>query len=340
MRKIKYFMFGFFGFLVVTGINASASVLIYSLIEDRKKYQIALFLILLIIINAFLCSVIDVIRRRIMIQRPLKEILYATKAMTKGNFKIKLIPNHSFDNFDEFDLIKEDLNTMAKELDKSELLKNDFIANISHEIKTPLAIINNYAQILDDKSLEWKEREKYIKNLQDSCKKLSVLINNILKLNKLENQTLQLEYKKINLSELLVEQIIIFEELINNKNIELECEIEEGLFIISESSYLEIIFNNLISNAIKFTKDKIYVSLSKQENKYTITVKDNGCGMDKEKGKYIFEKFYQIDTSHKQEGNGLGLALVKKVIDLLGGEISVTSELGKGSTFKITIKEN
>ena len=229
---------------------------------------------------------------------------------------------------------------MANELSKSEVLKNDFIANVSHEIKTPLAVIQNYAKALKNPSLDSETKEKYISNLVEACQKLNGLITNILKLNKLENQKLLPEIKEFNLSELLANQVLQFESLIEKKEIDLVCEIEEDLFIKSEESYLEIIFNNLMSNAIKFSNPKgmIYVGLKKEKQNYHITFKDSGCGMDKETGKHIFDKFYQGDTSRSKEGNGLGLALVKRVIDIIGGSIHVTSQIGEGTEFIITIR--
>lgn len=269
------------------------------------------------------------------------EILEVTKLMTRGNFKVSLKTKHTYNDYDAYDMIKEDLNKMAKELSKSEMLKNDFIANVSHEIKTPLAVINSYAKVLSDSSISEDERKKYLHNLQLSCNKLNTLVTNILKLNKLENQKLLPEFTSFNLSELLSDQILQFEELLEKKNIELICDIEDDLMINSEKNYLEIVFNNLMSNAIKFSHNSgiINISLKKQDDKYTIIFKDNGCGMDSETGKHIFDKFYQADTSHSKEGNGLGLALVKKVIDIIGGKISVESEIGVGTTFTIVIKE-
>ena len=167
-----------------------------------------------------------------------------------------------------------------------------------------------------------------------------LLFSNILKLNKLENQRLIPDIKEFNLSESLINQVLMYEELIEKKNITLDCDIEEDLIITSEESYLEIVWNNLMSNAIKFTKDTIKVTLKKENNKYIINFIDNGIGMDKNTGMHIFDKFYQGDTSHSKEGNGLGLPLVKEVINILGGEISVSSELGKGSNFEIVIKES
>lgn len=341
MKKLFYNLAGFFGFLSVTTFDVSIAVVVYSYIKNLNEFQIAIILICLIVFNAFLCTIFDYFRRKMMIDRPLKEILNATKQMTKGNFNINLIPKHSSDYYDEFDSIKVDLNKMAKELSKSEILKNDFIANVSHEIKTPLSIINMYAQILENNNLTEEERKKNIKSLKKACKRLSTLVENILKLNKLENQKILPNIKEINLSELLISQVLNFEELIEKKDIKLVCSIEEDLYINSEESYLEIVFNNLMSNAVKFTNEngKIEVSLKKVNDEYIISFKDNGCGMDNDTGRHIFDKFYQGETSHSKEGNGLGLALVKRVIDSLGGKIEVESELNKGTTFTITIKE-
>lgn len=341
MKKFSYLIYGFLGFTLVTGFNVSIGVLIYSQVADEEDYKVALLLIGVILVNALFCSIIDVIRRKIMISKPVDEILNATNKLKKGNFNINLVTNHTYHEFDEFDIIKNDLNKVAKELARSEILKNDFIANLSHEIKTPLAVIKNYAQVLEDESISPEERKKYLHNLQEATKKLNALVTNILKLNKLEHQTLELEITNFNVSELLTEQILQFESLIATKDLKLEIDIEEDIYINSEQSYLEIIFNNLISNAIKFTNPKgtITITLKKKNNEYIFTFCDTGCGMDSETGMHIFDKFYQGDTSHAKEGNGLGLALVKRVIDLLGGEISVESEKGVGTTFKIIVKE-
>lgn len=341
MRNFKYTLFGFFMFFLTTGFNVVLGVLVYNSIKEKSDLIVAAIILGVILVSAAICTVIDYLRRKIMIERPMNEILDATDMMTRGNFKIDLVPKHSYEYFDEYDILKENLNKMANELSKSEVLKNDFIANVSHEIKTPLAVIQNYAKSLKNPSLDNEAKNKYLDNLTEACQKLNGLITNILKLNKLENQKLLPEIKEFNLSELLANQVLQFESLIEKKEIDLICEIEEDLFIKSEESYLEIIFNNLMSNAIKFSNPKgmIYVGLKKEKQNYHITFKDTGCGIDKETGKHIFDKFYQGDTSRSKEGNGLGLALVKRVIDIIGGSISVESEIGVGTKFTIMIKE-
>ena len=341
MRNFKYTLFGFFMFFLTTGFNVVLGVLVYNSIKEKSDLIVAAIILGVILVSAAICTVIDYLRRKIMIERPMNEILDATDMMTRGNFKIDLVPKHSYEYFDEYDILKENLNKMANELSKSEVLKNDFIANVSHEIKTPLAVIQNYAKALKNPSLDNEVKNKYLDNLTEACQKLNGLITNILKLNKLENQKLLPEIKEFNLSNLLANQVLQFESLIEKKEIDLVCEIEEDLFIKNEESYLEIIFNNLMSNAIKFSNPKgmIYVGLKKEKQNYHITFKDTGCGMDKETGKHIFDKFYQGDTSRSKEGNGLGLALVKRVIDIIGGSISVESEIGVGTKFTIMIKE-
>lgn len=340
MRNFKDTFYGFIILTITVAFNTTVGILIYNAVKDNGTLATAAIIFVVILASSLIFTVIDYLRRKITVERPLKEILSATKQLARGNFKVKLIPYHMYNKYDEFDYIKDNLNMMAQELSKSEVLKNDFIANVSHEIKTPLSIIQNYAQYLKNPNLSEEERAKNLENLNNACYKLNTLVANILKLNKLENQKLEPNFKKFNLSELLASQVLSFENLIESKKINLICDIKEDLYIVSEESYLEIVINNLMSNAIKFShlEGEIYVSLKDKDNKYELIFKDNGCGMNSETGAHIFDKFYQGDTSHSKEGNGLGLALVKKVIDILGGTISIDSELGKGTTFKIEIK--
>ena len=148
-----------------------------------------------------------------------------------------------------------------------------------------------------------------------------------------------MEYERINLTEMLSQSVLNYEEIIEKKKLNVDCQLDD-VVIYSSPSYLEIVWNNLISNAVKFTEPggSIGVILKEHIDKVTVSIKDTGCGISKEMGARIFDKFYQGETSHSGEGNGLGLPLVKKVIDIIGGEISVKSELGKGSVFTITLK--
>lgn len=326
-------------FITITAV-VTIAVLVYGLISVRSDSDIVIALVMLsvILFLALVCTIIDVFRRKIMIDRPVKKILLATDKIASGDFSVRLAIDHSYRRYDEYDFIMENLNKMVAELAKTEVLHNDFISNVSHELKTPLAIIQNYAVLLQDHRLDDESKEKYTKTLVVASKRLTALITNILKLNKLENQELKPEYEEIDLSEMLSEIILRNEELIDSKEIEISCDFAE-VKVISSIDYLEIVWNNLLSNAIKFTEKcgKIKITLKEKNNHAIVTIADNGCGISREVGDHIFDKFYQGDTSHLTEGNGLGLALVKKVIDILGGEISVDSELGKGSAFTVVL---
>lgn len=291
----------------------------------------------------FIClflSIFDGIRKRIFTQRPVTKIVEALEKITKGDFSVRIKPIHKKRYFNEYDIIIEDINKMAGELSSIETLKTDFISNVSHEIKTPLAVIQNYSAMLQNDSLSLEERKEYARSLERTSKKLSGLITSILRLNKLENQQIFPEAKKYNLSEQLYQAILLFENEWESKELEIITDIEENVQIVANAELLLTVWSNLISNAVKFTdnKGKITVTLKKDGRYAVIRISDTGCGMTKETGLRIFEKFYQGDTSHTTEGNGLGLALVKRVIDITKSEITVESELSKGSTFTVKIK--
>ena len=340
-NRSTFSLSGAIAFFALIAIIMQIAILVFDYIEDRtsNKGLIAVLVLILILILSTVCTIVDYIRRKIMVDKPVKKILDATEKITTGDFSVRITPDHKYSQYNGYDAIMEDLNKMAIELEKSAVLKTDFISNVSHELKTPLAIIQNYSTLLKDESLDSETRQKYVSILNQASHRLTDLITNILKLNKLENQEISTEYEKINLTEMLAETVLNFEDLIEKKGLNLDCNLDD-VIIYSSPSYLEIVWNNLISNAIKFTEPggSVTVTLKQHLDRVVVSVSDTGCGISKETGEHIFDKFYQGDTSHSGEGNGLGLPLVKKVIDILGGEISVKSEIGKGSTFTITLK--
>ncbi|MBQ3234776.1 MAG: HAMP domain-containing histidine kinase [Clostridia bacterium] len=343
-RKIRNVGFSFAGaiaFFVLIAIIMQIAILVYDYICDRTDNvgMIAVLILILIVILSAFCTAFDFIRRKITIERPTKKILSATEKIASGDFSVNLNIEHSYDKYDHYDLIMENVNKMTAELKKTEILKVDFISNVSHEIKTPLAVIQNYCSLLTCDGVDEETRKSYAKTIISASKKITDLITNILKLNKLENQEIVDNKEVFNLTEALSESVIDFEPLIENKNITLSCDFDD-VTAVSSKTLLELVWNNLISNAVKFTSDggEISISLKKIGDDAEIKVSDTGVGISSEVGARIFEKFYQGDPSRSEQGNGLGLALVKKVIDVLGGEISVESELGKGSTFTVLLK--
>ncbi|MBO5312513.1 MAG: HAMP domain-containing histidine kinase [Clostridia bacterium] len=332
------------GALIFFALIASViqiAILTYDYIIKRttNKLIIAVLILIIVISLSVICVVIDAIRRRVSIDRPVSQILDATEKIAQGDFSVRLTPSHPYEKYNELDFIMENINSMAEELNKSSVLKIDFISNMSHELKTPLAIIKNYATLIQDESLDSEERRKCAAAMHQASERLSILINSILKLNKLESHNAIPDISKFNLTSALSSAIVEHEELIEKKKLTLECELDD-VVAVSSLSCLEIVWNNLLSNAIKFTDEggAITVTLKKRDRDVIIKVSDTGCGISPKSGKRIFDKFYQEDTSHRQEGNGLGLSLVKRVIDILGGEISVESELGKGSCFTVILK--
>ncbi len=328
-------------FFIMIAVIMQIAILIYDYISDRTENPklIAVLILILILILSVIVCVIDYFRRKIMVDKPVNKILEATQKISNGEFDLPIEITRNYSDFNKYDIIMDNVNKMAKELKKSEILKSDFISNVSHEIKTPLSIIGSYANALKDGSLDDETRNKYLDTLITATKRLSDLISDILKLNKLENQSLDVKKEKFLLTDALSEIVLEFEELTENKRIEIELDVDD-VYIYSSKSLINIIIYNLFSNAVKFSfeKGKIFISLKKQGEIAELTIKDTGVGIAPDTGKNIFEKFYQGDTSHRSEGNGLGLALVKKVIDILGGEISVESELNIGSTFTVKLK--
>ena len=282
---------------------------------------------------------IDYIRRRIMVDRPVRVITEATEKIMQGDFSVRIAPMHGawMEGFNQIGLA---INKMAEELSGTETLRTDFIANVSHELKTPLAVMANLSTMLQRPGITEEEKNEYAKAISEAARRLAQLITNILKLNKLENQQIFPQPKEFDLGEQLCECLLDFEDAWEDKRLEIETEIEDDVRIKSDPELLSLVWNNLISNAVKFTPDggTIGLALKTESDSVIVQVRDTGCGMKPETGMHIFEKFYQGDTSHATQGNGLGLALVKRVVDILGGEISVQSVYGQGSTFTVKFK--
>lgn len=293
-----------------------------------------------VILLSLAFTVIDTLRRKLTVERQVKQISMVTNQICKGNFKIRIPKNSGFAQDESFGEIIEDINRMADELSGIETLRTDFISNVSHELKTPLAVMQNYATMLSARSVTEEERIEYSKAIMQSAKRLANLIANILKLNKLENQKIFPEATEYDLGEQLCECLLLFEDIWEEKGIEIETELEENVKISTDSELFSIVWNNLFSNAFKFTENNGTVKLKlATEGEYAIvSVSDTGCGMNKTTGEHIFDKFYQGDTSHATQGNGLGLSLVKRIMDITKSDICVDSELGKGTTFTVRIK--
>lgn len=287
---------------------------------------------------SLVCTAVDLLRRRLTVERPVKRIIDGAQKVMDGDLSTRIAPLRGVEP--GFNVIIDYFNRMVQELSGMETLRTDFIANVSHELKTPLAVIQNYGTMLQQPNLSDEDRKDYARTVTNASQRLASLITNILKLNKLENQQIYPKKEHFDLGEQLCECLLGFENAWEAKNLEIETEIEDGVNVESDPELLSLVWNNLFSNAIKFTEEggTVGLKLHTENGHAVVEVSDTGCGISPEVGAHIFEKFYQGDTSHATQGNGLGLALVKRVVDIIGGEISVSSELGKGSTFTVRIK--
>lgn len=272
-------------------------------------------------------------------EEPLHKLAEATEQVANGDFSVYVPTTHTSDRLDYLDVMILDFNKMVEELGSVETLKTDFVSNVSHEMKTPIAIIKNYAELLQTGKGTEVERLEYARNIEEAAERLSGLITNILRLNKLEHQRIDPEIEAYDLCGQLEECILNYEEMWDEKDLELEVDMEEKAVVDADKSLMELVWNNLLSNAVKFTETggKVTVRQTSSDGYAVVEVTDTGCGMSRESIRHIFDKFYQGDTSHSKEGNGLGLALVSRILMLMGGDISVASEEGRGSTFMVRI---
>ena len=295
------------------------------------SYWVLMALIAAVIIHQVSCAKID---------RPMRILSRAMRAVAAGDYSVRVKPVHARSKFDYMDIMFEDFNRMAQELGSTETMKEDFIANVSHELKTPLAVIESYAGALQREGLTDGERGEYTRTIAAASESLSELVSNILRLNKLENQQIMPSAEAYDLTRQLSDCALAHEADWERKGIEFDAQLEERAMILADESMLEIAFNNLIGNAIKFTEPggRVVLRQECEGDEVRVILSDTGCGMDEETMAHIFDKFYQGDTSHRGEGNGLGLAMARRVLDICGGSISVHSKPGEGSEFIVRLK--
>ena len=345
LRGVNHYIVFFLlvAFLVTCSIMLFTNALIDSLgvtlTEDNLAMAARLTLVNVLLLSLLVTS-IDAIRRKLTVERTAKRIAEAAKRIVSGDFSARVDRPSRFSNDKSFLEIIDCFNQMAQELSGVETLRTDFISNVSHEMRTPLAVIQNYGTLLQDADLPENKRIEYARGITDRSRHLADMMTNILKLNKLENQQIFPRAEKYNLSEQLCEALLQFEDVWEREGIAIETDIVDDVLVNADQELLSLVWNNLLSNAFKFTPagGKVRLGLVATEDHAIVRVQDTGCGMSAETGAHIFEKFYQGDPSHTTHGNGLGLALVKRVMDIVHGEISIESELGKGTAFTVKIR--
>lgn len=291
-----------------------------------------------LIVFAVVSIIVGMVISRFASRRPIgtiEEISNATKEIAKGNFNIQL--NEDI-RVAEIQTMAHNFNIMTKELAGTEMLRNDFIQNVSHEFKTPLTAIEGYVTLLQQKGLPAEKRKEYTDRILFNTKRLSALTGNILLLSRLENQEIEIKKESYSLDEQLREIILMYEPQWNEKNLDLDIDLDSVVYY-GNKDLLAQVWQNLIGNSIKFVFDRgrIRILLRQKQDSIEISVVDNGPGMSEKVMERIYEKFYQGDTSRAFSGNGLGLTLARRIVDLHNGTISVSSEEGKGTTFTVSL---
>lgn len=268
--------------------------------------------------------------------QPLTQLNEATKKVASGDFTVKLETKRQ----DEIAELTENFNKMVKELNSIECLKDDFINNVSHELKTPISSIQGFAELLKTEDISLEERKEYSSIIIEESERLLNLASNILKLSKLDNQERVNKKQEFSVSEQIRKTISVLEPKWKNKNIKFNVHLKDKNFYGSADLMMSV-WMNIIDNAIKFSNDNgaidISVDTNNEGDKIQVIIKDRGIGIKEDEIDKIFDRFYQIDKSHSIEGHGLGLAIVKRTIELSKGSINVSSKEGKGTTFTIEL---
>lgn len=345
-KRIAFLQLFCIFFLLIAFVLTSSMVLFMTYLRNSMEISLndanirmaALVTFGNVFLLSLICAAVDTLRRKLTVERPVKRIIQGAQRVMDGDLTARIEPVRGVDA--GFNAIIDYFNRMVEELSGMETLRTDFIANVSHELKTPLAVIQNYGTMLQQPDLSEEERKDYARTVTNASQRLASLITNILKLNKLENQQIYPKKERFDLGEQLCECLLGFENAWEAKNLEIESDIADGVTVESDPELLSLVWNNLFSNAVKFTEPggTVGLKLYTESGHAVVEVSDTGCGISPEVGAHIFEKFYQGDSSHATQGNGLGLALVKRVVDIVGGEIGVSSEPGKGSTFTVKLR--
>lgn len=309
---------------IIVIIVALISSLLLSSITNGNK--------IITVLNIFIISGILMGTATQKMLKPIKQINEATKEVASGNFEVELETKRK----DEIAELIKNFNKMVKELKSIEGIQKDFVDNVSHEFKTPISSIQGFAQLLQEDEKSKEERIEYSRIIIEESNRLLNLSNNMLKLSSLQNKELITNKQKIDISEQIKKAIYLLKKNWQEKNIKFNLNLEKKTFYGDEELIFQV-WVNLIENAIKFSNDSGNVDIIMQsyDNKLKVIIKDYGIGI--EDTAKIFDRFYQADESHSQSGFGLGLTIVKRIIELSEGEILIESKKGEGSTFSVIL---
>ncbi|MEA5047150.1 MAG: HAMP domain-containing sensor histidine kinase [Eubacteriales bacterium] len=324
--------------IIIAGIITASMVLTYGIIFVLLKLRIGTLTTVLTsstyigILTILLGTGIAAYASTKMLS-PILKINDAAKKVAKGDFSVRLEEKSIAKEIEE---IATSFNIMVRELANTETLRNDFVSNVSHEFKTPLSAIEGYTTLLQDEGLSKQEQAQYIERILENTGRLTRLTQSILSLSQLENQEIVLQKENYMLDEQIRRVLLGYEPLWEEKELAIDLNLEATPFLGSKALLAQV-WSNLIDNAIKFSNKggTLSIGCRADSGMVCVFVRDTGVGMAEDVKKHAFDKFYQGERSHSMKGNGLGLALVKRIVVLCGGSIRLESEEGKGT--KITV---
>ena len=324
--------------LITTIITGFLMYLSFSLgiLNENTIENVMVLPIMTLIASIIIGVIVSACSSRIVLKN-VREFITATDKLSKGDFSARL----NIKRPPEFKVLSKNFNKMAEELGGIEVLRTDFINNFSHEFKTPIISIKGFAEILKDDELPKEEKNEYLDIIIEESKRLTSLATNVLNLSKIETQVILKDIQRFNMGEQIRQSILLLDSKFESKNILLDVNIQD-CYINGNKEMLNQVWVNLLDYAIKFNNKNgmVSINMKREEDNILITIIDTGVGINKEAINKIFDKFYQEDTSHATNGNGLGLSIVKKIIELHGGTIQCDSIVSKGTKFTVTIPLN
>ena len=328
----------FFTFVVMAEIivTVAAAAELASLLGGALNVSLRPRTLLWLILFSFIIGAVCAFLVNRIIFAPVKRLSESMRRVAEGNFGLKLETKSRITEIDE---IYQSFNLMEKQLAATEILQTDFVSNVSHEFKTPISVIEGYATLLQDESLTDAQRGEYAQRILLNTGRLSQLAGNILLLSRVDNQAIQAPCRTFSLDEQIRQAIVLLEPRWDEKEIEFDVELDSAEFTGDENMLMHV-WSNLIGNAIKFSPHggMLTIRLRRKKDALMFTLDDQGPGIEPEAMAHIFEKFYQGDGSHRQEGNGLGLALVKRILDRYGGEVWAENLSGGGCRFSVRLR--
>lgn len=329
---------------LITSIFAGA--ILYLLVQTDMisinkdvRPNIGAMLLLMFVVSMLVGTFIAYVFGRIS-TNPLHRLIHQIDRLASGDFKARLNFGPSLSRHPMFAELADSFNKMAEELENTEVLRGDFVNNFSHEFKTPIVSISGFAKLLRRGSLTEEQKQEYLSIIEEESLRLTAMATNILNLTRVENQTILTDISVYNLSEQLRSCILLLEDKWDKKQLDFNVDFREH-FIFANEELLKQVWINLIDNAIKFSPEggSIEIGIKKEHDAITVYVINSSEEIPIESQARIFNKFYQADSSHSTEGNGIGLAVVKKVVELHGGTVSVQSE-NNLTMFLVTIPQN